>query len=366
MPPPSRRPPASRTSGSTSAPGRAGCPSPPSSRRSRRRLLGEFDAPDPQALRDLARLYVRVGLGAEAEALTRSFPEAALEDRALLVDLARTVEPGPSLPEGPLAIPDPCPGRHGLWQALGGAVPAYRDAPGFAAAQAVFAALPPELRVMLAPRFVERLLDAGRAPEARLIYDTAVRPGDPSDPGLGLAAARLAAAEGHPLEAAQGLAALLAASGHASVEALSKPSLALDAQVPIPDRIVVDLRAAALQVRGSAREPELRALPAEALARSAPTPRGAAQVAGRDPRPAGRGRPLRRARRAGARRGRSGRGRPGGLRRDRARRRRPRRRGPPPAIRRATRSRRGSSTSASPSRPWRCCPAPPRRTTPVA
>jgi hypothetical protein len=239
----------------------------------RRRLVAEFDAADPEALRDLARLYLRVGLGAEAEGLTRSFPEAPLDDRALLVDLARTVEPGPALPEGPLAIPEPCRGRHGLWQALGGAAPAYRDAERFAAVQAQFAALPPDLRVMLAPRFVERLLDAGRAPEARLIYDTAVRPGDPSDPGLRLAAARLATAEGHPIEAARALAALIEASGHASVEALTElVRVALDAHLAIPDRIVVDLRAAVLQFRGSTREPELRALLAEALASRAELP----------------------------------------------------------------------------------------------
>jgi hypothetical protein len=120
---------------------------------------------------------------------------------------------------------------------------------------------------MLAPRFVERQLDSGHTPQARLIYDTAVRPGDPSDPGLRLAAARLAATEGHPLEAAQGLAALLEASGHASVEALTELArIALDAHLPIPDRVVVDLRAAALQYRGSDREPALRELLAEALA----------------------------------------------------------------------------------------------------
>jgi hypothetical protein len=106
-----------------------------------------------------------------------------------------------------------------------------------------------------------------------MIYDTAVRPGDPSDPGLRLAAARLAVAEGRPLEAAQGLALLLEASGHASVEALTElVRIALDARLAVPDRIVVDLRAAALQFRGSEREPELRALLAEALASRAELP----------------------------------------------------------------------------------------------
>ena len=109
----------------------------------RRQLIGEFDAPNPQAVRDLARLYVRFGFGAEARAVLAAFAEAEVEDRALIGDLARIVEGGAAAPDGPLAVADACPGYHGLWLALGGAAPAFRDEAGFADAQAAFAALPP-------------------------------------------------------------------------------------------------------------------------------------------------------------------------------------------------------------------------------
>ncbi len=38
-----------------------------------RQLVSEFDAPNPEAVRDLARLYIRFGFGAEAEALLAAF-----------------------------------------------------------------------------------------------------------------------------------------------------------------------------------------------------------------------------------------------------------------------------------------------------
>ncbi len=240
----------------------------------RRQLVGEFDAPNPDGVRDLARLYIRFGFGAEAEALLAGFAgPPGVEDRALLVDLARAVEGRPVAPDGPLALADPCPGQHGLWLALGGAAPVWHDATSFAAVQAAFEALPADLRVLVGPGLVNRLLDAGHPAEARLIFETTVRPGEPLDPTLELAQARLAAAEGHPLEATQALAALVDGSGHTSIAALTQlVRVALDAHLPIPDRVVTDLRAAALEYRGSDREPELRALLTEALGQRAELP----------------------------------------------------------------------------------------------
>ena len=154
-----------------------------------------------------------------------------------------------------------------------------RDGLSFAGAQAEFAALPTELRVLLAPGLVDRLVAAGHPAEARLIYDTAIRPGQAADAALDLAAARLAAAEGRPLEAAQGLGALVETGGQTPVEAvIDLVRLALDAGLPIPDRIVTDLRAGALQYRGSDREPVLRGLLAEALASRAELPEAIREV----------------------------------------------------------------------------------------
>ncbi len=237
----------------------------------RRQLVGEFDAPNAASIVALARLYIRFGFGTEAQALLDGFAGAPdVEDRALLADLARAVDGRPAAPGGPLAYPGACPGLHGLWLALGGMAPVFHDPASFASVQSAFAALPPDLRLLVGPGFAGRLLDAGRPAEARLIYDTTVRPGTPSDAAVQLVAARLAAAEGRPEEAAAALTALLDGDGHASVDTLAQLArVALDARLPIPERFVTDLRAAALQYRGGDRERQLRGLLVEALARRA-------------------------------------------------------------------------------------------------
>ena len=150
--------------GSTSGPGRTACRSPRRLPALRRQLVGEFDAPDPAALRDLARLYIRFGFGAEAEALLAGFGAAgARGPRA-----ARSTSPAPSRdapcrPDGPLAVAAPCPGQP---RPLAGArrrragLPRRGELRGV---QAAFAALPADLRRCSGPRLVGRLLDAGHA-----------------------------------------------------------------------------------------------------------------------------------------------------------------------------------------------------------
>jgi hypothetical protein len=240
--------------------------------RLRRQLVGEFDQPNPIGVGDLARLYIRFGFGAEAEMLLADFP-AELDDRPLLADLARAVEGRQASPDGPLAYPGPCPGRHGLWLALGGVAPVFHNPDSFASVQAAFAELPTDLRALLGPGLVDRLLDAGRPAEARVIHDTTVRPSLAPSPELELAAARLVAAEGHPTEATQALMALVERGAPNAVTALTYAArLALDNGLPIPDRVITDLGAAALQFRGSDREAELRRLLAEALAARAELP----------------------------------------------------------------------------------------------
>lgn len=232
----------------------------------RRHLIGEFDKVDPEAVADLARLYARFGFGAEAQTLLASFAADAPVD-PLLVDIAHVVDGLPAPADGPLSLEAACPGRHGLWQALGGGVPAYRSADNFAASQVAFAELPPDLRALLGPSFVSRLLDAARPDEARLIYDTMARPGIAPPQPMRLAQARLVAAEGHPGEGAAAMRALVEENAPNAVEALVHLArLTIDADLPIPDSLVTDLDTAAAEHRRSPREVELRALLAETLA----------------------------------------------------------------------------------------------------
>lgn len=246
----------------------------------RGRLVGEFDVPDPTAIRDTARLYIRYGLGAEAEATLAAFPDAKVPDRAVLADLARVVDGEPVADRGPLAVDAECPGLHGVWLAAGGAVPVWRSAAGFETMHAAFAEMPANLRATLAPGLVRRLIDAGRIGEARTIYLTAVRPGELPGPALQLAEARLEAAEGRSAEAVRTMA-KLARSNEASISADALTDLirvALDTHLAIPEAVATDLATAALQSRGSVRDARLRGLLAETLAQRGDLPGALAEL----------------------------------------------------------------------------------------
>jgi hypothetical protein len=248
--------------------------------RLRGRLVGEFDAVDPEAVRDTARLYLRFSLGAEAEATLTAFPEAQIPERALLVDLARAVDGRPVAPGGPLAADADCPGLHGVWLAAGRAVPVWRSTASFEALHAAFTELPTDLRAQLAPGLVRRLIDAGRIAEARILYLTAVRPGEAPGPALRLAEARLAAAEGRSAEAVRTMATLARSGGPAiSVDALADLiRVALDAHLAIPEPVATDLATATLQSRGSPRDAWLRGLLAETLAQRGDLPGALAEL----------------------------------------------------------------------------------------
>jgi hypothetical protein len=232
----------------------------------RGQLVGEFDEPDATAVRDLARLYIRFGFGAEAETILKTMG-AGVAERSLLTDLARTSEGRAASRYGPLGRASACPGRHGLWLALGGAAPAYHDAEHFESVHAAFADLPPDLREHLGPLLVGRLLDDGRTAEARLIEETLARTGHAAGPDLELVRGRLEAAEDAPRQAVARLSALVESNAPNSLEALMHlVDLALEAQYAVPDRTITDLRAALVEHRGSAVEGELHSLLVLALA----------------------------------------------------------------------------------------------------
>jgi hypothetical protein len=233
-----------------------------------RLVVGEFDRPNPTAVRDLARLYVRFGFGAEAEDMIESFG-AEFPERALLTDLARVIERRPLAEGGPLSLRAACPGRHGLWLAIAGQPAALADPRLFATVQTAFADMPPDLRRLVAPPLVEGLLDNGRVAEAALMFDVADRSGAPADPDLRLAAARLAAVEGRAHEGEAALAGLIAENAWNASEALQHlVRIRMDRGGEVPQPWLTDLAAAALERRSTPAEWDLRALRAEALARN--------------------------------------------------------------------------------------------------
>ncbi len=232
-----------------------------------RLAVGEFDTVDPVSLAAAARLKIHYGLGLEAEFLLGGF-DAPVADRALLVDLARAVEGRAPAEDGPLSIAAACPGRHGLWLALAGPDPVWHGDDHFASVAVAYAELPPDLRALIGPALMDRYLEAGLTEAARKVYETVTRSATAASPEMRLSEASLVSVEGHPVEAIAAMNTLVESNAPNAAEALTRMvRLALDDQLPIPERLITDLRSAALQHRGTAREPELRALLVESLAR---------------------------------------------------------------------------------------------------
>jgi hypothetical protein len=232
----------------------------------RRLLVGEFDRPNGAVVRDLARLHIRYGLGAEAAEILRGF-DTEVEERALLGDLARVVEN--RTPDGPLARDIACPGRHGLWLAMAGQPAMIASERHFRSMRTALEEMSPTLRALVGPELVGRFLDAGRIAQARVLHDVVVRPGMAADVATRLASGGLAAAERRLPEAEAWLSGLVEANAPNAgdaVIALVRARLASGAGVP--EAWITDLRVLALEQRRGEREPQARKLAAEAIARN--------------------------------------------------------------------------------------------------
>lgn len=181
----------------------------------RGQLLGEFDRIDAAVQRDLARLYVSLGFGAEARALLQLGQKPP---DPVLMTLARLSEGG-SDPVGVFAGQSECPGRAALWATLGA-----RELPDVAqiaipAVMSAFEELPLTLRRTLGPRLAERLAEEGKVDAARNILSRLARALGQTTEEMRLAEARVARAAGAPAEAAALLSGLIAAPGELGVAA---------------------------------------------------------------------------------------------------------------------------------------------------
>lgn len=136
---------------------------------------------------NLARYYVMLGFGAEAESLAAQLDSPP--DAALLTTLAEIVDYGEASTDhlsGQLG----CDGSIALWAALARPFPT-EDAPDDSSAiLRAFAALPRHLRSHLGPFLSERFRNAGLSTEARTVLNIASR-GDDGSHTHDLIAARL-------------------------------------------------------------------------------------------------------------------------------------------------------------------------------
>jgi hypothetical protein len=162
----------------------------------RAELYGEFDAPDPQAIRQAVRRLLYLGFGAEARQTAGLIgdtpPDNELEflrSMALLLD-------GQSDPQTPFAAMLDCDGPAALWAAL--AHDRLPPGPGInrdAILQA-FLALPAHLRRHLGPPLAGKFLTRDDAEAARMIRDAIERSPEAEPSAIALLDARVDLHEG--------------------------------------------------------------------------------------------------------------------------------------------------------------------------
>ncbi len=159
--------------------------------RARDHLTGEFDRPDPAAVRALAKLYLHLGMGAEARQTLRAFDDES-DEAALLTRLAQIIDDQRPTPDDPLATMQDCDTAAALWAFLARPIDAVAPV-NAAAVLRTFSGLPPALRATLGQRLSDRFIHAGNPDAARDIRNAMARSaGTAKDRTLEMVDARLA------------------------------------------------------------------------------------------------------------------------------------------------------------------------------
>ncbi len=234
----------------------------------RRAVMGEFDRPDPVAVRTLARVYIHYGFGAEARAVLAEFaeddPEAPLLDAlAAIMDAGRAPAGNPL--QGQLA----CPGPAALWAVLARPELAPLAPVNAPEIRRHFSALPLAIRRHLGPVLAERLLDAGHDGLAASVRAAIERAGGAETSGLAVMQARFDRERGDADSAAARLDTVVAADDALSPRALIDLVELLVAQDrAVPARLVETAAAYAFERRGTGEGAELKRVELLALAQN--------------------------------------------------------------------------------------------------
>lgn len=170
----------------------------------RQGILGEFDSLDQDRFQRLVRLYIHLGLGAEARDLIESFDQKDTVDPVLwtltyLVDREVT-------DTSAFTGQQSCPGPVAMWATLALSEVGPRSGINATAAVQTFLALPAHLRATLGPDLASALRRAGLLAEAKIVAQAMSRAVDAASLQTASVAAELALDQSNVEMAQQALA----------------------------------------------------------------------------------------------------------------------------------------------------------------
>ncbi len=219
-------------------------------------LLGKYRAAaiaenggiDPRGAKALARLYLAMGFGAEAQVVAAFLD---VKDRKIIMALADIMDRGrtdETVLEGQIF----CKGKVALWAMLAKPVTAEDQPTATQDILATFSALPPHLRTHLGPTLSERLRQLGLNEQSRNVINAMTRGGKVSNES-DLATARLDLDGKNAKTARQTLSELSLGTDTTAAEALLE--LLLDAErrgmSPNPDWVTEDAPSLVRAVEGT-------------------------------------------------------------------------------------------------------------------
>lgn len=217
----------------------------------RRDLVGEFDRPRPEAVLNLAKVYIGFGFGVEAKSALRSF-EISPEDSGVLLAMADIVDGIPHEPDPRLSGMTTCDGKVAMWSLLDLDKAPRKEDVNFGAVLRAYSALPPTLRELVGPSLSSRLIEMGAADVATTVRSMLARAPLTHQTALEVMDAQLNLNAGRHAEATQILDGLAKAGTPVAAEALVtsiETKLSQGAAIPAAD--VDNASALAMQMRGT-------------------------------------------------------------------------------------------------------------------
>lgn len=224
----------------------------------RAKTIGEFDLPDPEGVKRLARYYIYLTFGAEAKSVLTDFG-VTVEGADLLWALAEIMDQGYAENPGRLAQQYRCDGTSAFWSVMSKETLNNWEEYNMESVLATFSALPIHLRRHLGPKLSERFLEIGDEKSAKDIQNTIARAEGEHGDAFDLLDAELKLADGDVSGGVGQLETIVGENGPNAPEALVK-LIATQANDggPIDRRTAENAEAMAVEFRGSPYEATLR------------------------------------------------------------------------------------------------------------